>query len=200
MTRRRKLRPEEEALWEKVAGSTERLHPPKPTFLAETETKRPNAKKPKAVEVPNPIMPFKIGQRTKGKSSTHDLLPTISDRVAQSALQMDSKAFQKMKRGKLVPEGRIDLHGMTLAQAHPALNTFIIQSQMRGFRLVLVITGKGKHKDTGGPIPERIGALRHQVPQWLKMAPLGQAVLQISESHFKHGGGGAYYVYLRRRR
>lgn len=200
MSKRRKLRPEEEALWDKVAETTERLHAPKPRFLAETETKKPNIKKQKPVEVPDPIMPFKIGQRSKGKSSINDLLPTISDRVAQSALQMDRKAFQKMKRGKLVPEGRIDLHGMTLAQAHPELTSFILQSQMRGFRLVLVITGKGKHKDTGGPIPERMGALRHQVPQWLKMAPLGQAVLQVSEAHLKHGGGGAYYVYLRRRR
>ena len=200
MSRRRKLRPEEEALWDKVAETTERMHPTKPTFLAETETKRP---KPKAREIQqpvDPIQPFKIGQKSKGKSSVNDLLPSISERVGSAPLQMDRKAFTKMKRGKLVPEGRIDLHGMTLAQAHPALNQFIIQSQMRGFRLVLVITGKGKNKDTGGPIPERMGALRHQVPQWLKMAPLGQIVMQASEAHLKHGGGGAYYVYLRRRR
>lgn len=200
MSRRRRLKPEEEALWDKVAESTERLHPQKPSFLAETETKKPKAKTPNPVEAPDPIMPFQIGQRSKGKSSVNDLLPTISDRVGAAPVQMDRKAFQKMKRGKLVPEGRIDLHGMTLAQAHPALTSFILQSQMRGYRLVLVITGKGKHKDTGGPIPERMGALRHQVPQWLKMAPLGQAVLQVSEAHLKHGGGGAYYVYLRRRR
>ena len=200
MSRRRKLRPEEEALWDKVAGTTERLHAPKPSFLAESETKNSKPKTPAIKREPEPIQQFKIGQKSKGKSSVNDLLPSISDRVAQAPVQMDRKAFQKMKRGKLVPEGRIDLHGMTLAQAHPALSSFIIQSQMRGFRLVLVITGKGKHKDSGGPIPERMGALRHQVPQWLKMAPLGQAVMQVSEAHLKHGGGGAYYVYLRRRR
>ncbi len=200
MSRRRKLHPEEEALWGRVAETTERLHAPKPSFLAETETKRANAKPPKPVFVAEPIMPFKIGQKSKGKASLNDLLPSVSDSIAQSTVQMDRKAFQKMKRGKLVPEGRIDLHGLTLAEAHPELTSFILQSQMRGFRLVLVITGKGKDKDSGGPIPERMGALRHQVPQWLKMAPLGQAVMQISEAHLKHGGGGAYYVYLRRRR
>jgi DNA-nicking Smr family endonuclease len=64
----------------------------------------------------------------------------------------------------------------------------------------LVITGKGKHRDDGGPIPTRFGVLRHQVPQWLAMAPLGGLVMQITESHIRHGGQGAYYVYLRRTR
>ena len=67
-------------------------------------------------------------------------------------------------------------------------------------RLVLVITGKGKSRDDGGPIPTRFGVLRHQVPQWLRLAPLARAVLQVSEAHLRHGGQGAYYVYLKRRR
>jgi DNA-nicking Smr family endonuclease len=200
MSKRRKLRPEEEALWDKVASTTERLHAKKPSFLAETGSKLTIPAKPLVETAPIPIPAFKIGQTASGRARLNDLLPSISDQVASAPAQMDRKSFQKMKRGKLAPEGRIDLHGMTLAQAHPALTSFILQAQMRGFRLVLVITGKGKDKDIGGPIPERKGALRHQVPQWLKMAPLGQAILQISEAHLKHGGGGAYYVYLRRRR
>lgn len=200
MSRRRKLNPEEEALWKKVADTTERMHPTMPDFMEPVQVERPKAKlKPKKKE-PEPIQPFKLGQKATGKKALNDLMPSVSDQVGGAPVQMDRKSFLKMKRGKLVPEGRIDLHGMTLAQAHPALSSFILRSQMRGFRLVLVITGKGKDKDTGGPIPERIGALRHQVPQWLKMAPLAQAVMQVSEAHLKHGGGGAYYVYLRRRR
>ena len=104
-----------------------------------------------------------------------------------------------MRRGKLAPEARIDLHGMTLAEAHPELIHFILNAQTAGMRLVLVITGKGKRRDDTGPIPQRVGALRHQVPQWLRLPPLGPAVLQITEAHLKHGGSGAYYVYLRKR-
>ena len=201
MSRHRKLRPEEEALWDKVAATTERMHPSRPSFMPEPEKKAlPKKTKPKTPIIePEPIRPFKIGQNASGKPSD-DLLPAIADRIKASPVQMDRKKFQQMSRGKLVPEARIDLHGMTLAEAHPALNSFIQTAYIRGFRLVLVITGKGKDKDTGGPIPERKGALRHQVPQWLRMAPLGAAVMQISEAHLKHGGGGAYYVYLRRRR
>jgi DNA-nicking Smr family endonuclease len=112
---------------------------------------------------------------------------------------MDAKTHGKMTRGKLAPEARIDLHGMTLAEAHPELIRFILNAQAQGLRLVLVITGKGKRRDDPGPIPQRVGALRHQVPHWLRLPPLGPAVLQISEAHLKHGGAGAYYVYLRRR-
>ena len=200
MSRHRKLRPEEEALWEKVAATTERMHPVRPAFLPEPEQARPKKAKAKTVSPkPEPIQPFRIGQRSGGKPSD-DLLPAIADRIKAAPVHMDRKKFQQMSRGKLVPEARIDLHGLTLAEAHPELNSFIQTSFIRGLRLVLVITGKGKEKDTGGPIPERKGALRHQVPQWLKMAPLGSMVMQISEAHLKHGGGGAYYVYLRRRR
>ena len=88
---------------------------------------------------------------------------------------------------------------MTLAEAHPELIHFILNAQSAGMRLVLVITGKGKRRDDTGPIPQRVGALRHQVPQWLRLPPLGPAVLQITEAHLKHGGSGAYYVYLRKR-
>ena len=75
---------------------------------------------------------------------------------------------------------------------------FILNSQAMGRRLVLVITGKGKMRDDGGPIPARQGVLRHQVPQWMALPPISQAILQVTPAHLTHGGHGAYYVYLRR--
>ena len=97
-------------------------------------------------------------------------------------------------------EGGMRLKGRTLDRAHPALTRFILGADKSGKRLVLVSTGKGKMGDEGGPSPTRFGVLRHQVPQWLSMAPLASAVLQVSQAHISHGGGGAYYVYLRRQR
>jgi DNA-nicking Smr family endonuclease len=113
---------------------------------------------------------------------------------------MDAKSFGRMKRGKLSPDARIDLHGMTVAQAHRELSEFLLDSHAIGKRLVLVITGKGKIKEDTGPIPARLGVLRHQVPQWLALAPLRTIVLQVTPAHIRHGGDGAYYVYLRRGR
>jgi DNA-nicking Smr family endonuclease len=76
----------------------------------------------------------------------------------------------------------------------------MLMSHTRGRRLVLVITGKGKDRDEGGPIPVRRGVLRHQVPHWLEVPPLAQVVLQVVPAHISHGGEGAYYVYLKRSR
>lgn len=194
MTRRR-LRPDEVDLWRRVTETTQKLHP-------ERKAGDLPLPKPKPVKAPHrSVERFELGQTAKGKpTASHDIQPDIRDRVAHAPLSMDKKTFGKLKRGKIVPEGKLDLHGMTLDRAHPALTRFILSAQASGKRLVLVVTGKGKHRDDGGPIPTRLGVLRHNVPQWLAQPPLAQAVLQITEAHLKHGGGGAYYVYLKRNR
>ena len=85
----------------------------------------------------------------------------------------------------------------TLAAAQPELIRFILSCHASGRRLVLVITGKGSRGDVG-PLPTRPGALRHQVPYWLHAMPLSSVVQQVTAAHYRHGGEGAYYVYLRR--
>lgn len=122
---------------------------------------------------------------------------TPAERLAAQPVQMDAGTHRKLTRGKLRPEARIDLHGLTLAVAKAELTSFILSAQASGRRLVLVITGKGKGDH--GPLPTRSGALRHEVPHWLHMAPLSGVVMQVVPAHLRHGGGGAYYVYLRRR-
>ncbi|MFT7594471.1 MAG: DNA-nicking Smr family endonuclease [Paracoccaceae bacterium] len=191
---RRRLTAEEIDLWHRVVDRAERLHPD------QQSQPRPLPKpKPTRAVMPR-IDALELGAKAKAILPRHDLKPSLHDRFTAAPVQMDQKAFGRMKRGKLVPEGRIDLHGMTLDRAHPALTRFILSTQASGKRLVLVITGKGKPADGYGPIPVRHGVLKHQVPQWLTMPPLAQAVLQVSPAHIKHGGGGALYVYLRRGR
>lgn len=125
-------------------------------------------------------------------------MPALSDRVAAQPLRMDAKRHRRMTSGKLRPEAKIDLHGMTLAVAQPALIRFVTDSHGQGMRLLLVVTGKGRRRETDDVMPARMGVLKHEVPRWLSMAPLAPLVLQIREAHRAHGGTGAYYVYLRR--
>ncbi|MGJ8621809.1 MAG: Smr/MutS family protein [Yoonia sp.] len=196
MRKPRHLSQEERALWDRVAERAVPLHPKsdKPT-----PDIRP-APKPKRQVAPRaPLTAFEVGQKANA-ARPHDVMRPLVDRLAAAPVNMDNKSFGKMKRGKLKPEARIDLHGMTLAEAHPELIAFILGSQAMGRRLVLVITGKGKSRDDGGPIPTRHGVLRHQVPQWMALPPLSGAILQITPAHLKHGGHGAYYVYLRKSR
>ncbi len=196
MSRRpRPISPEERELWQKVARTAHALHPEHPV---RTEP----APKPVAPEVLRPRAPlsgFRVGEAATLKRRD-DLAPTLEEALAGQTVRMDSAAYRSMTRGRLKPEGRIDLHGMTLAEARPELVRYILNAHAEGRRLVLVITGKGKRKEDPGPIPARIGALRHEVPHWLSQPPLRPLVLQVATAHLKHGGAGAYYVYLRRAR
>ncbi len=197
--KKRGLSEEDKELWRKVSNTAKPMHTA--PVRANRDPSESPLPLPKQIEVASPKMSaFKIGSKAKDKKPTHNLMPSLSDQVASQPVQMDRKAFGRMKKGKLYPEARIDLHGMTLAQAHPALIGFVMRSYGEGKRLVLVITGKGKSKQDDGPIPVRMGVLKHQVPQWLQMMPLKSVVMQVSEAHLKHGGSGAYYVYLRRPR
>lgn len=198
MKKPRGLRPDEEELWQTVAIQTNPLHPKrKPRSLIEKTAQQ--TRKPLKINKSG-LRAFHVGEAALPHVRGHDLAPSLADRISQSPIQMDHKTFGKMKKGRLSPEGKLDLHGMTMANAHPALNQFILDAYADGKRLVLVVTGKGKYRDEPGPIPVPFGILKHQVPQWLQMMPLRSAVLQVSEAHLKHGGGGAYYVYLRRHR
>lgn len=194
--RKRGLNPEEKELWARVAASAKPLNP---AAAKPSRPQSPGAGEPPAPAPKSQIAPFRIGATPTGSAArNHDFAPPVTDHVASMPLRMDRKTHRKMVRGRTAPEARIDLHGMTLAEARPELVHFILSAQARGKRLVLVITGKGKTRDEGGPIPQRTGVLRHQVPVWLGQAPLAWAVQQIAPAHAKHGGTGAYYVYLRR--
>ena len=191
---RRKLTSDEIELWRKVAKQAERLHPEIPQTVHPTTLPKPTPKKlPKAR-----IEAFELGQNQPSKPSSNRLKPSITETLRAAPVQMDTKAFGRMKRGKLKPEGKLDLHGMRIDTAHPALVRFVLTAQAQGKRLVLVITGKGKDRDEPGPIPTPRGVLRNQVPHWLSIPPLAQAVMQVTPAHISHGGDGAYYVYLRR--
>ena len=192
MKRPRHLSPEEKALWDRVAANAV---PIKPEVKAEAPLPQPKPAKSR----PDPIPEFQVGVKVP-EVARHNLDPGLGMRLRRAPLQMDAKSFGQMTRGKLKPEARIDLHGMTVAEAHPELVDFILRAHAAGKRLVLVITGKGKSRDEGGPMPVRQGILRHQVPQWLSLAPMASCVLQVTPSHKRHGGDGAYYVYLRRHR
>jgi DNA-nicking Smr family endonuclease len=198
MSRRRHLRPGEEDLWQEVARTAQPMHPKQGQRQGKVDLP-PSLSKEKALPAPPALQPFHVGEKARTVLG-HDLLPNLSARLSVAPLRMDAKAFARMSRGKLSPEARIDLHGLTLAEAHPRLIGFVLSAQAQGLRLVLVITGKGRRPTDDAPVPQRHGILRHQVPQWLAQPPLAPAVLQMAEAHLRHGGSGAFYVYLRRAR
>lgn len=111
---------------------------------------------------------------------------------------LDRLTEKRLKRGQRQPDAVLDLHGMTANRAHGALNAFVARSRSAGHRMVLVITGKGAAgapRQFGDPEP---GILRREVPHWLTIPPLTQMIVNVTQAHPKHGGGGALYVYLKK--
>jgi DNA-nicking Smr family endonuclease len=98
----------------------------------------------------------------------------------------DRHDAQRLRRGQLAIEARLDLHGLTEAEAHHAVDRFVELCWSAGRRVVLVITGKG-------------GVLRALLPRWLAASRHHGRVLALSAAAPRHGGEGAYYLRLRRR-
>jgi DNA-nicking Smr family endonuclease len=125
--------------------------------------------------------------------------------AAPSLAQFDTRTARKIRTGRIDIEARLDLHGMRQAEAFGALRTFLLRSQTRGHKWVLVITGKGTFVRDGEsadwPADDRRGAqrgiLRRNVPNWLDQPDLRSVVVSYTTAAIRHGGEGALYVQLR---
>jgi len=102
---------------------------------------------------------------------------------------VDRATAERLRRGQRDIEARLDLHGMTQAEAHRALAGFVSGSRAAGRRCVLVITGHGRMSG---------GILKSAVPRWLHEPDLRRHVLAIASARPQHGGSGALYVLLRK--
>jgi DNA-nicking Smr family endonuclease len=109
---------------------------------------------------------------------------------------------ERLKRGALEPEAKIDLHGRTETAAHRALLAFLCNAHATGLRLVLVVTGKGnpRNDDATAWTMRSTGVLKEMVPRWLQEPDFARLIAKVQPAHVRHGGGGALYVYLRKNR
>lgn len=137
-------------------------------------------------EVPRPIDPDSA--RVEESRATPPLMPPL-DRFAG----IDRANAERLRRGLHRIEARLDLHGMTQAEAHRTLSAFIAASRDAGRRCVLVITGRGLGQS--GP-----GVLKSSLPRWLEEPELRRQILAIAPAQPHHGGPGATYLLLRRHR
>lgn len=183
----------ERALWDKVARTAEPLHPQKKLKPPEAAEDRVAPPLPPKYE----LQAFRVGEKAAGKNGTAASEPLVE---ATSPGSINRKAFSRLKQGRSAPEAKLDLHGMTVDVAHAALMRFILTSQARGLRLVLVITGKGRERPHSDLLTEQPGVLRRQVPRWLAAPPLRAVVTEVVPASRRHGGDGALYVFLRRLR
>ncbi|MEM1199906.1 MAG: Smr/MutS family protein [Pseudomonadota bacterium] len=191
---------DDHALWERV---TKTVTPIKRTRYTE-HAPSPVAPKPKATPpppgkktTPKPVQPRPAAAR---RAPDPPQPPALS--------QFDRRTRQKLTRGNVEIDARLDLHGHSAERARGELMRFISSAHAQGHRTVLVITGKGEspyarhtlHGSDHFHTPERQGRLRRLIPEWLGEAGFRAYVSGYQPAHPRHGGGGAFYVRIRRNR
>ena len=107
---------------------------------------------------------------------------------------IDRRTAERLRKGQMDIDRKLDLHGMTQEAAHAALDRAVASAWREGLRMLLVITGKGSAAREGS------GVLRHNLPRWLAAGANAPRVLRIEPARPQHGGSGAFYVLLRRQR
>jgi DNA-nicking Smr family endonuclease len=182
--RGRSLTDEEDALWRGVARSVKPL--------------RTRARKPHADPVPLSASvkskpKIKTAEKPAASAPARNLAkPSLA--AAPAPLQLDRRTKKKLARGHEEIDARLDLHGLTQAEAHAALSRFLHRVQANGARFVIVVTGKGA-RGTGEQ-----GVLRRQVPLWLRLPEFRSLVVGFETAHVGHGGEGALYVRVKKAR
>ena len=106
-----------------------------------------------------------------------------------SSKALDRARDRKTRRGKIVIDMKLDLHDMTQDEALGALVVGLHRARSRNARCVLVVTGKGSISHGG--------VLRRRLPEWLARADIRPMIARYAQAHIRHGGAGAYYVYLK---
>ncbi|MDX2237637.1 MAG: Smr/MutS family protein [Hyphomonadaceae bacterium] len=167
----RTLRPEEARLWRRVA---DRVTPrrPMPPSAPEQSDAAPAAPPAEALKPPE----------------------RVSLRAAPPGPLADRGGEKRVRRGQVEIAGMLDLHGLTAPQAQSAVHRFLRHRHEEGARAVLIVTGKGR------PNAERgweIGVLKRHLPDWLAAPAVRGIVSGFAQAHRRHGGGGAYYVFLK---
>ena len=181
MARHKDMHGEDAILWEKITRQTQPL--------AKRHKARQIATTPKTTVKSKPV-----AQAATKAAVSQPAVPTRTKKLPAGMLpdlDIELKSRRRLGKGNLEIEARLDLHGMTSANAQARLTAFIENSVARRMMWVLVITGKG--------VAGR-GVLRREFPHWCSAAPLSQHIVSFGSASPAHGGDGAFYMRLRKPR
>lgn len=138
--------------------------------------------------------PLKTKSTPPAHSPSEPRAPSTAPPVGRKPTPQDDlqlRTRRRLSRGTIALDGKIDLHGRTLAEAEAALAGFVKRAQSQHQIWLLVVTGKGARGE---------GKLRRALPEWLDRGALAGRVVEYGPAAPNHGGGGAFYLRLRRRK
>lgn len=182
--KKRGLTGEDQSLWDEIAKSI------KPLPGRRTKT----GHEPEALSVEDQL------SRGIEKRNRPVVVQPVKHRDPPSPplAKIDRRLKSKLSRGSAGFDAKLDLHGYTQAEAKSRLLRFLETAQVREHALVLVITGKGKRSDDSWS--NEGGVLKRQVPLWLSLPEFRALAIGFEEAAVRHGGAGALYIRVRRRR
>lgn len=187
---RRRLSPEEQALWRQLTEGVRPLRPMRPAAAAVAAADTPPAEPPAA----------KPPKRVKGRVPPPRPAPVAQPGAsAKPAAVLDSSWEKRIRSGLLQPERSIDLHGHSVGAAHQRLDGALAQALAEGVRVLLVVTGKPRPHVRPSE-PGTRGAIRAEIGDWLARSPHAANIASVRIAHPRHGGEGALYLILRRGR
>lgn len=113
---------------------------------------------------------------------------------------LDDNWERRIATGALIPEMTIDLHGHTLESAHKRLNQTLATAIARDVRVLLVVTGNPRPPSPVAHGQQARGAIRAEIGDWLALDGHADAIASVRNAHPRHGGKGALYLILRRKK
>ena len=193
------LKDDDHEVWEQVTRTVQPLNRlPYVRPVTEAKPARPvSGHERNGKSAPKPVDPVRKAARSIARQAIQ----------TQSHNNLDRRHKQKLSRGNVDIEARLDLHGHSVERARMSLLGFLQSSRELGFRNVLVITGKGAspftrhtlHSTDVFQAPERLGRLRAEFPRWMAQREFSSSIVGFQPAHPRHGGGGAFYVRLKRK-
>lgn len=190
---RKTLSTDDRILWGKVARST-RPMPGRMADIEAFETTMSESGEPQPQPIVKEAAPaLRKAVMTKSFDDMTYQAPAQPKPAPGLHQPLERPVKRKIAKGRLELEARLDLHGMFQDEAHGLLYSFIQRAFDRGLRHVLVITGKGASIGSDG-------ALRRAVPMWFGKPEFRHLISSWETAAQNHGGDGALYVRLSRRR
>ena len=96
---------------------------------------------------------------------------------------------------------RFDLHGFTLLEANEKIEQLINYCQQKGFKEILLITGKGLHSNTeqNTYVSKEPSKLKFAVPDYIQSKKnLSGKIVSIKQADIEDGGEGALIIKLKK--
>lgn len=182
----RGLSADEAALWRRLTATVQPLksQPAKPAPVLPVEA------------VAHPATPAKRAVKGRIPAAVPKPAPLPAPAPGPG---LDSSWERKLARAAIAPDFTLDLHGHTLDQAHARLDSGLAQAKAMDARLVLLITGKSRPVQAADRGSKR-GAIRAKVLDWLAAGPHRADIAAVRNAHRRHGGEGALYLVLKRKR